>query len=115
MLFFLDADAAYARWVARHPDGYVVDVRSRARGAVQALHRARCPDLAPTPAAADGAPTGPRHRPRAGATDRAELEAWADWEGYALVYCRGCGCEAAWRAAQFGSATPPEAAVPGPA
>jgi hypothetical protein len=33
MHLFLDADAAYARWAARHPDGYVVAVR--ARGAAQ--------------------------------------------------------------------------------
>jgi len=112
MLFFLDADAPYARWAARHPNGYVVDVRARARGATQELHRARCPELAAV-AAADGAPLVHGHRPRACAADRAELEAWADWEGYALVYCRGCGCEADWLAAQFGAPIAPDPATAG--
>jgi hypothetical protein len=103
MHFFLDADPEYAAWTACHPDGYVIDVRAPARGSTQTIHRAHCLELA-TPTALGGTVGLPRRHARACSTDRAELEAWADWAGYGLVYCRDCECEADWLAEYFGAA-----------
>jgi hypothetical protein len=114
MLFFLVADSAYSHWVARHPNGFVVEVRSRAGAAPQVLHRAQCSELKQLTPTTEDAASPPRH-PRACATDRGVLEAWADWEGYSLAYCRVCGTEAAWLAERFGPeqpiATAPNAGV----
>lgn len=91
MHFFLAPSAAFTQWVTHHPDGFVVVVRSRSRGATQCLHDAWCVEsrtpFAPCPA--------PPVRAWACAPDRDELEAWADWERYGLIYCRTCGAEMA--------------------
>ena len=91
MQFFLAPSLAFARWVTHYPTGFVVVVRSRPGGASQCLHEARCVDLL----AADVPSAAPPVRAWACAADRDELEAWADWEGYSLIYCRTCGAELA--------------------
>jgi hypothetical protein len=90
MHFFLAPSPACAQWATRNPDGFVVVIRSRPRAAAQCLHKASCSEL--TRGIAPH--TAPSVRAWACAVDRAELEAWADWEGYSLVYCRECGAEA---------------------
>jgi hypothetical protein len=90
MHFFLAPSHASARWAARHPNGFVVVVRSRPGGAAQCLHDASCVELA----AGTVPQAAPPIRAWACAEDRDELEAWADWEGYSLIYCRTCSAEA---------------------
>jgi len=77
-------DAAYARWRAAHPDGYVVNVR--ADGPLL-LHRATCRNLRQT-GLAKGRPT--TSIPKACGTDRAELEAWAGAQGRSAAPCVNC-------------------------
>jgi hypothetical protein len=41
-LFFFDNDSAYLRWLANHPNGYVVNTTRAASSGYMVLHRARC-------------------------------------------------------------------------
>ena len=42
---FRNADQAFAEWLARHPDGYVVNTNSKPSKNYFVLHRARCSSL----------------------------------------------------------------------
>ena len=44
-LAFFENDAAYVDWLARNPDGYVVNVRRTWSSSYVVLHRARCPHV----------------------------------------------------------------------
>jgi len=49
VIVFEDDDDAYLRWVAEHPDGYVVNMRRRLDPNYIILHRADCPTIARYP------------------------------------------------------------------
>jgi hypothetical protein len=90
MHFFLVPDQDYVRWVARHPDGYVMRIQSCSGAAPQVLHRARCRHLSSD----DASDRGPYPCARVCSTDRRQIDAWADWEGYSFAGCADCGVEA---------------------
>jgi hypothetical protein len=77
-------DAAYERWRAAHPNGYVDNVR---RDGPLLLHRATCRTLRATGAAKGRSSTG---LPKLCGTDRADLEAWVRTQGRMPTPCVNC-------------------------
>ena len=87
---FQDDDAAYLAWRERHEGtGYVLTLPRQKRERPAMLHAARCRRTIPP----DGAAT---RNPKACATDRRELAAWARAEGWTLATdpCHDCGARA---------------------
>jgi hypothetical protein len=84
MEVFHNDDAAYVRWCAEHPDGYVLNV---CRHDPIVLHRAACLRLRQTGKALGRSTTT---FPKACATDRAELKAWVRAQGRIAVPCGAC-------------------------
>jgi hypothetical protein len=55
-LYFIDDDASYLRWLARHPCGYVANTTRGVSPNYMVLHRATCPSISEY--AAHSAPGG---------------------------------------------------------
>jgi hypothetical protein len=66
--FFKDDDTQYLRWLANHPDGYVVNTQRGISPHYMVLHRATCPTISVP---------GSRARP-GGFTERGYAKACAD-------------------------------------
>jgi hypothetical protein len=81
---FYHRDDDYARWLAEHPAGYVLNAR---RGNPPSLHRATCRNLRPVGTARGTSATAIA---KVCGTDRSELEAWARAAGRAVVPCANC-------------------------
>jgi hypothetical protein len=45
VVFFIDDDTGYLRWLANHTNGYVINTRRSASPAYMVLHRATCPTI----------------------------------------------------------------------
>lgn len=50
MMHFLDDDGGYLEWLAKHPDGYVLNAERSPRPAYITLHRAGCRTISGVPA-----------------------------------------------------------------
>jgi len=42
---FTDDDAGYLRWIANHPNGFVLNIERGERPEYTVLHRATCPSI----------------------------------------------------------------------
>ncbi len=86
---FDDDDSGYGRWIASHPDGYVVNTYRTPHPAYLKLHRTTCRTISGTPARGLTWTSG--EYAKICAVDRSDLGRWArDQVGGALDPCLLC-------------------------
>ena len=92
LTYFDNDDAAYLEWLARNPDGYVVNVRETLSPDYVVLHRATCPTISRPQE--PGAYTERSYRKLCGRTlaDVAEAPIWCGRiKGSFTTRCAICG------------------------
>jgi hypothetical protein len=86
---FKDDDRGYLEWVARHPQGFVVNSERQPRPSYLRLHRAICATITGTPARGN---RWTAEYIKICSDNLAELEAWARGQtGGELHPCPSCG------------------------
>ncbi len=87
MQHFVRDDSGYMRWLAQHPDGYVINTYSTPSASYLKLHRATCASISRLQANATTF-TGGEYSKLCG--DRAELQRYAQRLGGAAQPCPNC-------------------------
>ncbi len=85
---FMDDDQGYSAWVAKHPQGYVLNIERAATARYLMLHRANCHTITVMPAHGKTW-TGPYIK--ICSTTRAALDSWAQRKvGGQATACKIC-------------------------
>jgi hypothetical protein len=87
-LTIVDDDSGYLRWIADHPDGFVVNTFRKPNPSYLILHRSTCGTITGTPARGKRWTTG--DFAKICSTDRVDLARWAREHNGELHPCGLC-------------------------